>query len=193
MVVELTDEKLIEVFALIDKDGCGSIQSCEFFDFMKAIGLPNITQFEAKILFNLSDTDAKGKVSLTEIKAMWEKQYNDMIADAFGAQSEGSYDFKLKDYLKAMFRIADTEKSGYISKDELKDLLKNGNELLKGSIHYNRYDEIMKGVHIDENGRVNYDEKFEKSAKRNFELMVFLLNIRSSCWKHCIKLQHFAD
>ena len=121
MVVELTDEKLIEVFALIDKDGCGSIQSCEFFDFMKAIGLPNITQFEAKILFNLSDTDAKGKVSLTEIKAMWEKQYNDMIADAFGAQSEGSYDFKLKDYLKAMFRIADTEKSGYISKDELKD------------------------------------------------------------------------
>ena len=193
MVVELTDEKLIEVFALIDKDGCGSIQSCEFFDFMKAIGLPHITQFEAKILFNLSDTDAKGKVSLTEIKAMWEKQYNDMIADAFGAQSEGSYDFKLKDYLKAMFRIADTEKSGYISKDELKDLLKNGNELLKGSIHYNRYDEIMKGVHIDENGRVNYDEKFEKSAKRNFELMVFLLNIRSSCWKHCIKLQHFAD
>ena len=188
MVVELTDEKLIEVFALIDKDGCGSIQSCEFFDFMKAIGLPNITQFEAKILFNLSDTDAKGKVSLTEIKSMWEKQYNDMIADAFGAQSEGSYDFKLKDYLKAMFRIADTEKSGYISKDELKDLLKNGNELLKGSIHYNRYDEIMKGVHIDENGRVNYDEKFEEAAMRNYG---FLMGIQSACTKHHVKLQHF--
>ena len=193
MVYEITDENVKQAFALFDKEGSGSILSCEFFDFMKALGVLHITQFEAKILFNLCDTDAKGKASLTEIKEMWEKQDDDIFTYQYGPQTDLAYHFQLKDYLKAIFRIADLEETGYISRDELKDLLLNGYQLFGGNIEGNEADEIMKEIHIDENGRVNYDEKFEKSAKRNFELMVFLLNIRSSCWKHCIKLQHFAD
>ena len=192
MVYELTDENVKQAFALFDKDGSGLIQSCEFFDFMKALGVLN-TQFEAKILFNLCDTDTKGKASLTEIKEMWEKQHDDIIAEEYGPQSDLAFQFKLKDYLKAMFRIADVEENGYISKDELKGLLLNGYQLFGYNIEGNEADEIMKEIHIDENGRVNCDEKFEKSAKRNFELMVFLMNIRSSCRKHHIKLQHFRD
>ena len=198
MVYEITDENVKQAFALFDKEGSGSILSCKFFDFMKALGVLHITQFEAKILFNLCDTDAKGKASLTEIKEMWEKQDDDIFTYGYGPQTDLAYHFQLKDYLKAMFRIADVEETGYISRDELKDLLINGNQLFGGNIEdieLDRYraDEIMKGIHIDENGRVNYDEKFEKSAKGNLDLMAFLMSIRSCCWKHRIKLQHFAD
>ena len=119
---ELTDENVKQAFALFDKGGSGSIQSCEFLDFMKSLGVLNITQFEAKLIFNFCDTDEKGKVTLKEIKEMWEKQYET-------GQENGCIQLPLKAYLEAMFRIADEDGKGYISRDELKDLLINGKQL----------------------------------------------------------------
>ena len=136
-VPEFTAEQLADykrVFARFDKSGDGSITGSELLPLMEYLGLPiNLRQFEA--FLKSVDSNNDGKISFDEF----------LVIMATKAKTES---------LAKVFRAADINKDGYLSKEELRRLLlQNGKSVSEDDME--RYMAIG-----DRNGdgKLNYEE-----------------------------------
>ena len=134
---EFTTDQLAEykrVFARFDKSGDGSITGSELIPLMEYLGLPiNLRQFNA--LLKSVDSNNDGKISFDEFLVMM----------ATKAKTES---------LAKVFRAADINKDGYLSKEELRNVLqKNGK-----SVSDNDMERYMAIGDRNGDGKLNYEE-----------------------------------
>ena len=135
---ELTEEQMQEFFSSFDQDGSGTIQVSELSNILKACGV-DPTPLEVKMLVNnIGYITENGVINFPEFSAMW-NMYKE---------------WSLDDELKAIFRVVDTDESGYLSSDEVRQLLVGHGELISDG----QLEEYMKVMDVNGDGRVNYDE-----------------------------------
>ncbi|KAF9309391.1 hypothetical protein BG003_009802 [Podila horticola] len=131
--------KFKEAFSLFDRKGKGQIEATNLGDLLRALG-QNPTQAQVRELVAQADPSGSNAITFdTFITAL-------MRPDGFkpaGTRHEFINGFK----------VFDKDNSGYISQGELRYVLTNLGEKLSDA----EVDELLKGVEVDSNGRVNYE------------------------------------
>ena len=127
-----------ETFKLFDSNGDGSITLSELRDVMKSL-ISNPTEAELRDMINEVDTDGNGTVDFNEFCAMMEKK------------KEKSH---LQDELKNAFLAFDKDGDGFISPDELRDVMK----ALKIDLTDKEHDAIIDAADSDSDGQLSYEE-----------------------------------
>lgn len=156
---KLSDEQIEEfkeAFALFDKDGDGSITTCELGTVMRSLG-QNPTETELQDIINEVDADGNGTIDFEEFLAMMAKQC--MKADS-------------EEELREAFKVFDKDGNGYISAAELRHVMTNLGEKLTDE----EVEEMIREADIDGDGQVNYDE-FVKMMSSKWHWMSVLLFI----------------
>lgn len=138
--VEVTQEELKEAFKLFDMDGDGQITIQELRQLIRKVG-GNMTEAEAKALINEADKDGNQGVDYSEFTKLWS-----------AIRGEGEEEKEIR----AEFRKLDIDSSGYITKDEMLEVIVHC-EHFTGD----KMDEAKKCVaelDVDRDGRVSYPE-----------------------------------
>lgn len=132
------EEELEQVFKKFDVNGDGKISAEELGSIMGSLGSP-ATEEELSIMIREVDSDEDGFINLQEFVALNTKDVN--------------YD-EVLDNLRDAFHVFDTDKSGSISAEELKDVLMSlGEECTLAECR-----KMISGVDSDGNGTVSFDE-----------------------------------
>lgn len=127
-----------EAFSKFDKDGNGSINTQELGAVMQALG-KDLSEAELKEIISKVDTDADGVISFPEF-------LEEMVR---GMKAWGK-----KQDLQEAFRVFDVDSNGYISVDELKQVMaKLGEELSQEVL-----EAMIHEADVDQDGQVNYEE-----------------------------------
>lgn len=127
-----------EAFSKFDKDGNGSINTQELGAVMQALG-KDLSEAELKEFISKVDTDADGVISFPEFL---EEMVRRMKA------------WRKKQDLQEAFRVFDVDRNGYISVDELKQVMaKLGEELSQEVL-----EAMIHEADVDQDGQVNYEE-----------------------------------
>lgn len=127
-----------EAFSKFDKDGNGSINTQELGAVMQALG-KDLSEAELKEFISKVDTDADGVISFPEF-------LEEMVR---GMKAWGK-----KQDLQEAFRVFDVDSNGYISVDELKQVMaKLGEELSQEVL-----EAMIHEADVDQDGQVNYEE-----------------------------------
>lgn len=127
-----------EAFSKFDKDGNGSINTQELGAVMQALG-KDLSEAELKEFISKVDTDADGVISFPEF-------LEEMVR---GMKTWGK-----KQDLQEAFRVFDVDGNGYISVDELKQVMaKLGEELSQEVL-----EAMIHEADVDQDGQVNYEE-----------------------------------
>lgn len=127
-----------EAFSKFDKDGNGSINTQELGAVMQALG-KDLSEAELKEFISKVDTDADGVISFPEF-------LEEMVR---GMKAWGK-----KQDLQEAFRVFDVDRNGYISVDELKQVMaKLGEELSQEVL-----EAMIHEADVDQDGQVNYEE-----------------------------------
>lgn len=127
-----------EAFSKFDKDGNGSINTQELGAVMQALG-KDLSEAELKEFISKVDTDADGVISFPEF-------LEEMVR---GMKAWGK-----KQDLQEAFRVFDVDGNGYISVDELKQVMaKLGEELSQEVL-----EAMIHEADVDQDGQVNYEE-----------------------------------
>ena len=134
---EFTAEQLADykrVFARFDKSGDGSITGSELLPLMEYLGLPiNLRQFQA--FLKSVDSNNDGKISFDEF----------LVIMATKAKTES---------LAKVFRAADINKDGYLSREELRRLLQQNGK----SVSEDDMERYMAIGDRNGDGKLNYEE-----------------------------------
>eukprot|EP00456_Euglypha_rotunda_P086588 TRINITY_DN8786_c0_g1_i4.p1 TRINITY_DN8786_c0_g1~~TRINITY_DN8786_c0_g1_i4.p1 ORF type:complete len:147 (+),score=22.83 TRINITY_DN8786_c0_g1_i4:80-520(+) len=131
-------DKIKATFALYDRKGDGTIAIEDFPTVYRALGRTP-TELEVKELVTKVDPKGKGRVTLSQLQAVWEQTKPAQIT---------------KTQLKEGFKVCDEENTGFVSADELRKILgEMGDTLSKDEI-----DKLMKHVKVDKSGRFNIEE-----------------------------------
>lgn len=130
-----------DAFALFDKKGTGKVATTELGDLLRAVGQnPTLAEVEElKLLLPGSLLDFN--------------QYVELINRPDGFRPLGL----TEDYIRG-FQVFDKNHTGFIGVGELKYILTSIGEKLSTE----EMDELLKGVHVTEDGNVDYVE-FVKS------------------------------
>ncbi|KAK2497698.1 hypothetical protein MC885_012308 [Smutsia gigantea] len=141
MVQQLSQEQVAEfkeAFSKFDKDGDGTITTQELGAVMQALG-KDLPEAELKEIIGKVDTDADGVISFPEFL---EEMVRRMRA------------WRKKQDLQEVFRVFDVDGNGYISVDELKQVMaKLGEELSQEVL-----EAMIHEADVDQDGQVNYEE-----------------------------------
>ena len=141
MAEELSQEQIEEfkeAFLLFDKDGDGTITVFELGTVMRSLG-QNPTETELQDMINEVDEDGGGSIDFTEFLTMMVKKMK--ITDT-------------EDDIREAFRVFDKDGNGYISVDELRQVMTNlGEKLTEDEV-----DEMVREADLDGDGEVNYEE-----------------------------------
>ncbi|KAF9201548.1 hypothetical protein BGZ59_002650 [Podila verticillata] len=128
-----------EAFSLFDRKGNGHIESANLGDLLRALG-QNPTQAKVRELVTEADPSGTGTINFdTFVKVL-------MRPDGFKPAGT-RYEFING------FKVFDKDGSGYIPQGELRYVLTNLGEKLTDA----EVDELVKGVDVDSNGRINYE------------------------------------
>ncbi|XP_052103548.1 calmodulin-like [Mytilus californianus] len=141
MVDKLTQEQISEcraAFRLFDKDGDGTITTQELGIIMRSLG-QNPTDIELKNIIDEVDADGDGTVDFHEFLTMMSKQLSSR--DTAGE-------------IREAFRVFDKEANGFITVEELRDIMGNMGEKMTEE----EVEEMIQEVDIDGDGRVYCDE-----------------------------------
>ena len=106
-----SDEELLALYQVYGSDEDGAMNICDLHSLFKDCEL-EITPFEARIMFNYTDTDMNGKVTFPEFKRMMTKFVEEDFSETF-----------FVDLFVAFLRTLDSDGSGYVSKNELETAL----------------------------------------------------------------------
>ncbi|XP_054160484.1 calcium-binding protein E63-1-like [Oppia nitens] len=143
----------------------------------KSTKLKPIDETQLKTAFQMFDMNRDGKVNEEEMKSMLNKlgiQINDnlvkqMIASASkngdGLITESEFliwlskikthkDNDVEEDLKAAFSVFDSDKNGFITRDELKSAM----QLIGETITDRDLDQLLNATDIDKDGKINYEE-----------------------------------
>lgn len=126
--------KLRKDFMAMDQNRCGTITLGEFKKVIEELK-PDMSDEETKKAFAGIDAANNGEI-----------QYSEFLA-AMVHSRVNLYD----DFLQTAFKRFDTDSSGFISKENLKEIL--GNEVKDGDI-----DKIMSEVDENHDGKISFDE-----------------------------------
>ncbi|KAK2489716.1 hypothetical protein MC885_001130 [Smutsia gigantea] len=141
MAQQLSQEQVAEfkeAFSKFDKDGDGTITTQELGAVMQALG-KDLPEAELKKIISSVDTDADGVISFPEFL---EEMVRRMKA------------WRKKQDLHEAFRVFDVDGNGYISVDELKQVMgKLGEELSQEVL-----EAMIHEADVDQDGQVNYEE-----------------------------------
>lgn len=130
-----------DIFTLFDKKNEGSITKEKVGDYLRAIGYNPSEQQIKSIIASSNNQDSYSFDSLNQII----DENNDIL--------QSTINKSVKDFVKA-FRIFDTNQTGKIAVGDLKYMLTSLGEKLSNE----EFDEIIKGVNVDDNGMINYEE-----------------------------------
>ena len=106
-----SDEELLALYLAYGSDENGTMNICDLHSLFKDCEL-EMTPFEARIMFNYTDTDMNGKVTFPEFKRMMTKFVEEDFSETF-----------FVDLFVAFLRTLDADGSGYVSKNELETAL----------------------------------------------------------------------
>eukprot|EP00933_Yihiella_yeosuensis_P045657 TRINITY_DN41056_c0_g1_i1.p1 TRINITY_DN41056_c0_g1~~TRINITY_DN41056_c0_g1_i1.p1 ORF type:complete len:219 (-),score=42.86 TRINITY_DN41056_c0_g1_i1:104-760(-) len=145
---ELRECVLKQAFAMADRDGNGSINKMEFSLLMRRVS----PQLSAKVIESHMrdvDTDKDGTISFDEFSHWLQQDAQALLAQ--GLEEEvGSQEGAMN----TIFRLFDTDESGEISSDELKDML----NAICPSTKQADVDAILNVLDADKSGTVNFKE-----------------------------------
>ncbi|XP_030765126.1 calmodulin-A-like isoform X2 [Sitophilus oryzae] len=130
-----------EVFTIFDKEGIGMISTKELGMVMKALG-QNPTEAELLDIIEEVDIDGNGLIDFEEFVAAMKKIMKDCDNE---------------DDIKAAFRVFDKEGKGYISSDDLRDIIVSLGE----KFTQEEYDEMIRAVDLDGDGLVTLEDFME--------------------------------
>lgn len=139
MTENLTKEQLEmykEAFEAFDKNGDGTISAKELGVVMRKFG-HNPTEAELQDLIYEIDQDGNGEIDFQEFVYLIEKKVKD--AETY----ERSLD---------AFRVFDKQSKGYLSLNELRNILLNVGEKLT----QDEVDEMLRDLDVDENAELDY-------------------------------------
>ncbi|KAJ0977969.1 hypothetical protein J5N97_013443 [Dioscorea zingiberensis] len=138
---------LKEMFKNIDADNSGSITLEELKQGLAMQGT-KLSEYEVKQLMEAADADGNGTIDYEEfITATMHMNRMDR-----------------EDHLYTAFQYFDKDNSGYITKEELEQTLKE-----QGMYDGQEIKEIISDADADNDGRINYDEFVEMMKKGNPE------------------------
>ncbi|KAF9403934.1 hypothetical protein BGZ94_004452 [Podila epigama] len=131
--------KFKEAFSLFDRKGTGHIEAASLGDLLRALG-QNPTQAKVRELVAEADPSGSNSINFETFKTIL------LRPDGFkpaGTRHEFVNGFK----------VFDKEGNGYISQAELRYVLTNLGEKLTET----EVEELMKGIEVDNSGKVNYE------------------------------------
>ncbi|OMO55375.1 Calcium-binding EF-hand [Corchorus capsularis] len=139
---EVLSEELIvefqEAFCLFDKDGDGCITMEELAIAIKSLD-ENPTEEELRNMINEVDIDGNGTIEFGEFLNLMARKLKEAEAE---------------EELKEAFRVFDKDQDGYISPNELRQVMINIGEKLTEE----ELDMMIREADLDGDGQVNYDE-----------------------------------
>ncbi|XP_022742713.1 calmodulin-like isoform X1 [Durio zibethinus] len=127
-----------EAFSLFDKDGDGCITMEELAIAIKSLD-QNPTEEELQNMINEVDTDGNGTIEFGEFLNLMARKMKE--ADA-------------EEELKEAFRVFDKDQDGYISPNELRQVMTNIGEKPTDE----ELKQMIREADLDGDGQVNYEE-----------------------------------
>ena len=131
--------KFKEAFTILDKGGSGTIITTELGDVMRSLG-QDPTESEIQDIINKFDANDSGTIDFPEFLKMMEW----FLVEENAATTR----------IREAFLAIDKDKNGFISSDELRNVMASLGENLTDD----ELDEMIKEADIDGDDRVNYDE-----------------------------------
>ncbi|KAK4423393.1 putative calcium-binding protein CML25 [Sesamum alatum] len=132
------EEELEQVFKKFDVNGDGKISASELGSIMGSLGHP-ATEEELRIMIKEVDSDGDGFIDLQEFIAL----------NTTNVDHE-----EVLENLKDAFKVFDIDKNGFITAEELRDVLQSlGEECTLAEC-----EKMISGVDSDGKGTINFDE-----------------------------------
>ncbi|KAI8582858.1 hypothetical protein K450DRAFT_225157 [Umbelopsis ramanniana AG] len=135
----LTEEQINEfreTFQMFDKDNDGSITAQELGTVIRSFGM-NPTEAELMDMVNEVDTNGNGTIDFEEFLVLTQNLKSDQA-----------------DYIRDAFDAFDADKSGTISREELKNVMNSLNEHLTED----EIDEMIREADKDGDGKIDLEE-----------------------------------
>ncbi|XP_063428900.1 neo-calmodulin-like [Mytilus trossulus] len=131
-------EEFRQAFKLFDKDGDGTVSTNELGVVMRSLG-QKPTDEELHAMINEVDEDGNGEIDFDEFLSMIAKKMGDIDSE--------------EDLIQA-FRIFDTNRTGYITAQEFREVMMNLGERLS----YDEVTEMIAAADKNSSGKINYAE-----------------------------------
>jgi calmodulin len=135
-------EEFRHVFELFDKNGDGSIDANEIGQVMRSLGL-NPTNKEVADLIAEVDKNGNQRLDFQEFVAFMSKHWHERDQEA---------------ELREAFRLFDRDNSGYITINELKQVMLNMGEKL----NQEELEDMMREADVNRDGKLDYQEFVQK-------------------------------
>jgi len=132
-------------FILMDSDNDGRVTALEIQNMLSSLGII----LREEIVVNLVRQASQSGSTLmneTEFYA-WVKRIQSLRQDVFSADDDPRQDFI------AAFRVFDSDKNGFITKDELRLAM----ELIGEPVTESGLNDLIKMADVDKDGRINYE------------------------------------
>ncbi|XP_010027196.2 calmodulin-like protein 8 [Eucalyptus grandis] len=127
-----------EAFCLLDKDGDGCITMKELATAIKSLD-QNPTEEELQSMINEVNSDGCGTIKFEEFLNLMATKIKET---------------EIEEELKEAFKVIDKDQDGYISPNELKQvMIKLGEKLTEEEL-----EEMMREADLDGDGQINYEE-----------------------------------
>ncbi|CAF0714571.1 unnamed protein product [Adineta steineri] len=135
-------EEFRHVFDLFDKNGDGNIDANEIGQVMRSLGL-NPTNKEIADLIAEVDKNGNQRLDFSEFCAFMSKHWHERDQEA---------------ELRDAFRLFDRDNSGYITINELKQVMLNMGEKL----NQEELEDMMREADVNRDGKLDYQEFVQK-------------------------------
>ncbi|KAF9171109.1 hypothetical protein BGX21_002712 [Mortierella sp. AD011] len=132
--------KFKEGFSLFDRKGNGTIEATSLGDLLRALG-QNPTQSQVRDLVAEADPSGSNVINFDA--------FLKVLLRPNGFKPAGTF----QEFISG-FKVFDKEGNGFIPVGEFRYVLTNLGEKLSDA----QVDELLKGVEVDKNGKINYEE-----------------------------------